>query len=78
MENIKQKKPRGRPTVKKMVETIEMKIQEQEKPELKKIIDEHCQETDDFLDELNNQNFGKEFYQVREDEDEDEDEDVEY
>ena len=73
MENIKQKKPRGRPTVKKLIENIEMKIQEQEqKPELEKIIDEHCHETDGFLDELNNVNFGKEFYQVSDNDDDDE------
>ena len=35
MENIKSKKTRGRPSVKKLVENIEMKIQEQ-KPEFRK------------------------------------------
>ena len=63
MSNIKNKVIRGRPS-KKNMEMIKENVEEEEKSNIELLIDEHIQETDHFLDELNNINFGKEFYQV--------------
>ena len=61
MSNIKEKKIRGRPSVKKniVIEEVENIVETEEKCNVELIIDHHIQETDNFLDELNNINYGK-------------------
>ena len=75
MENIKTKRIRGRPSVKKMVETIEEQIKGQEKSNIELLIDEHVEST--FLDELNNENFNQGLYHVEAEYEEDEDDVIE-
>ena len=73
MENIKTKRIRGRPSVKKMVETIEEQIKGQEKSNIELVIDEPVEST--FLDELNNENFNQGLYHVEEEDEYEEDSD---
>ena len=75
MENIKTKRIRGRPSVKKMVETIEEQIKGQEKSNIELVIDEPVESTNNFLDELNNENFNQGLYHVEEEDEYEEDSD---